>query len=127
VEWIVAERDGALVGSVILFPAATTTYPGASERVAIPELRVLAVDPASRGQGIGQALVEECIRRARRSGASFLGLHSSSSMREAIAIYERVGFARYPADDFRPSGAELIMAYRLPLGDGASPDESHGS
>jgi len=34
-----------------------------------PEVRLLAVAPAARGKGIGEALMRECIRRARRSGA----------------------------------------------------------
>jgi len=117
VERIVAERDGALLGSVMLYPPATNAYDDAGAGDGWPELRLLAVAPAARGQGVGTALIRECIRRARRAGASALGLHTSESLQAAIRMYERMGFVRAPEGDFRPSGAELVMAYRLMLGD----------
>jgi GNAT superfamily N-acetyltransferase len=116
VERIVAELEGTLLGSVMLYPPAANAYGNAIAGAGWPELRLLAVAPAARGQGVGTALVEECIWRARRAGASALGLHTSESLQTAIRMYERMGFVRAPAGDFRPSGAELIMAYRLMLG-----------
>jgi GNAT superfamily N-acetyltransferase len=117
VERIVAERGGALVGSVLLYPPAADAYGGAVRRASWPELRLLAVAPEARGHGVGRALVDECVRRARRAGAAELGLHTSASMRVAMRMYERMGFVRAPEHDFRPDGAELVTAYRLPLGD----------
>jgi GNAT superfamily N-acetyltransferase len=117
-ERIVAERGGTLVGSVFLFPPAADAYGGLAARASWPELRLLAVAPEARGAGVGRALVEECVRRARRAGATELGLHTSRSMRPAIRIYERMGFVRAPDRDFQPDGAELVEAYRLPLADG---------
>ena len=114
-EWIVAERDGEVVGSVMLFPPAADAYKGAAPRAAWPELRLLAVAPAERGQGIGAALVRECMRRAREAGATELGLHTSRSMEVAMQMYERMGFERAPEYDFQPQGAELVKAYRLRL------------
>ena len=118
VDRIVAELDGALLGSVMLYPPATNAYDAAGAGESWPELRLLAVAAAARGQGVGKALVQECIRRARRAGASALGLHTSESLQAAIRMYERMGFVRAPEGDFHPSGAELVMAYRLMLGDG---------
>lgn len=120
VERIVAERDGRIVGSVQLYPAAANAYNGAIGSSGCPEVRLLAVDPAARGSGIATALMEECIERARRAGATELGLHTSESMQTAIQMYERMGFVRYPADDFHPPGAEVVTAYRRKL---AAPDE----
>lgn len=118
VERIVAELDGEIVGSVMLYAPSTDAYGGAAKRASWPELRLLAVAPMARGAGVGQALVDECVRRARASGASELGLHTSESLRAAVRMYERMGFERAPEHDFRPEGAELVMAYRLPLGAG---------
>lgn len=115
VERIVAERDRRLVGSVLLFPPAADAYGGHTGPAAWPELRLLAVAPEARGQGIGRALVAECVHRARRRGAAALGLHTSASMRVAIRMYERLGFVRAPEHDFQPPGAELVTAYRLDL------------
>jgi GNAT superfamily N-acetyltransferase len=114
-ERIVAEMDGTLLGSVMLYPPTANAYGNAIAGEGWPELRLLAVAPAARGQGVGTALVEECKRRARRAGARVLGLHTSESLRAAIRMYEHMGFVRAPAGDFHPSGAELIMAYRLML------------
>ncbi|HEX8454480.1 MAG TPA: GNAT family N-acetyltransferase [Longimicrobium sp.] len=115
VERIVAERGGEIVGSVMLFAPSADAYGGLAERASWPELRLLAVAPTARGAGVGQALVDVCVRRARESGARELGLHTSESLRAAVRMYERMGFERAPEHDFRPPGAELVMAYRLPL------------
>ena len=99
-ERIVAEQDGELVGSVMLFPSDTQSYGDAGAVARVPELRMLAVAPTARGQGVGRALVEECVRRARQAGATALGLHTSASLHAAIRPYERMGFVRAPKDDF---------------------------
>ena len=115
VERIVAQRGNEIVGSVMLYAAAADAYQGAVARASFPEVRMLAVAPAARGEGIGRALMDECVRRARQAGGTELGLHTSASMRAAIHMYEQMGFVRAPAFDFQPDGAELVTAYRLAL------------
>jgi predicted N-acetyltransferase YhbS len=115
-ERIVAEREGRVVGCVMLFPPESRAYTGVGDGAGIPELRLLAVAEEARGEGIGEALVRECVRRARRMGATALGLHTSESMRAAIRMYGRMGFARDPEHDFHPPGAELVQAFRLEIG-----------
>jgi ribosomal protein S18 acetylase RimI-like enzyme len=112
---IVAELGGTIVGSVQLYPAAADAYEGVTHRVHWPVMRLLAVAPEARGLGVGRVLVDECVRRARADGAREIGLHTSASMRAAMRLYERMGFARIPEFDFQPEGAELVEAYRLPL------------
>ncbi len=114
-ERIVAERQGSIVGGVLLFPPGTTAYARGSVRLAWPEVRLLAVAPKARGQGVGTALMEECVQRARRAGATTLGLHTSDMMRAAVRMYERMGFVRVPEFDFRPAEAVLVKGYRLDL------------
>lgn len=116
VERIVAERDGALVGSVMLFPPASDAYGALTDRATAPELRLLAVAREARGTGVGEVLVRECARRARAAGATELGLHTSTSMATARRMYERLGFVRAPEHDFTPAGAEVVEAFRLVLG-----------
>ena len=116
VERIVAEDDGRLVGSAMLYPAETDAYGALASRAGAPEIRLVAVAPEARGRGIAKALVEECIRRARAQGASEVGLHTSRSMRAAMAMYANLGFTRAPERDFQPPGAELVEGYRLRLG-----------
>ena len=104
-ERIVAEHEGRIVGSVMLFPASTATYGGSLEAPPWPELRLLSVAPEARGMGVGRLLVDECVRRARAAGATELGLHTSRSMETAIGMYRRMGFVRAPEHDFQPPGA----------------------
>src|SRR5262250_248613 len=113
IERIVAEREGSIVGSVLLFPPATDAYGGAAASVDYPEVRLLAVVPEARGHGIGVALMEECARRARRAGAAALGLHTTDLMRAAVRMYERLGYVRTPQHDFVPAQGILIKGYRL--------------
>lgn len=112
-EQIVAEQDDTLVGTVLLFPAGTvlTTPDGASVTLPWPEIRLLAVAPATRGQGIGAALVRECLRRARQSGAAALTLHTTDMMQVAMSMYERMGFVRAPELDFHPVPGITIKGY----------------
>lgn len=115
VERIVAERDGEIVGSVMLYPSQADAYGDLADAASWPELRLLAVAPSARGHGVGKALVLECVRRARAAGAAELGLHTSETMQVALRMYERMGFVRAPEHDFQPPGGELVTAYRLPL------------
>ena len=100
----------------MLFPADTAAYGNGIVPVRWPEVRMVAVAPEARGRGVATALMEECARRARMSGATELGIHTSDSMQTAIRLYEAMGFVRASERDFQPAGAELVKGYRLPLG-----------
>jgi predicted N-acetyltransferase YhbS len=115
---IVAEAGGQIVGSVLLYPAGTQIVPpgGASMALALPEVRLLAVAPSARGQGIGALLMDECVRRARESGAKALTLHTTDMMQAAMRLYERLGFQRTPALDFEPAPGVTVKGFLLPLG-----------
>ncbi len=114
---IVAEQAGGMVGTVILYPAGTVlAIPGGpSTTRTLPEVRLLAVAPEARGRGIGEALVQECIRRARQSGVPALTLHTTDMMRAAMRLYDRLGFQRAPELDFHPVPDITIKGYRLEL------------
>ena len=55
-------------------------------------VRMLVVHPHWRGLGIGRALAEECIERARRDGAATIALHTAHIMTAALVMYRRIGF-----------------------------------
>jgi GNAT superfamily N-acetyltransferase len=114
-ERIVADDHGTLIGSVMLYPAATKAYGDMLAELSWPEVRLVAVAPEARGRGVARALMEECLRRARKSGAKAIGLHTSRSMQAAMQMYERMGFVRVPEYDHQPPGTELVEAYRLDL------------
>ena len=117
-EQLVAEQGGGIVGNVLLYPARSigSTRDGVPVRRLWPEVRLLAVAPAARGRGIGTALMQECVRRARQSGAGVLTLHTTELMQAAMRVYERMGFVRAPELDFHPVPGLTIKGYRLDLG-----------
>jgi predicted N-acetyltransferase YhbS len=119
-ELLVAESNGRIVGCVSYFPpGAKTSYPTDSFSEHWPAdwsaFRLLAVDPAARGGGVGRELTVACIERARQQKAPAVGLHTTAPMSVARAMYERMGFERAPRYDFRPGPTVLVEAYRLLL------------
>ena len=114
VERIVAEIDGEIAGSVVLFPAKIDAYDGNVEVLDYPEIRMLAVSPEMRGKGVASALVSECIQRAKARGYQSIGLHTGEFMETAMKLYARLGFERLPQLDFEPANDGIIVkAYRL--------------
>jgi ribosomal protein S18 acetylase RimI-like enzyme len=110
---IVAEEDGRLVGTVeYLGPGGKRQ--GLVEIVPEGEAYIgrLGVDPAYRGHGIGRALTEECLRRARADGAASIGLATRDAMVAARSMYESMGF-RYVTTAER--GGSIYLTYVLEL------------
>lgn len=119
-ELLVVEREGRVVACVSYYPpGAEMSYPSESFSEQWPAgwaaIRLLAVDPDARGSGVGRLLTEACIERARNDGAGGIGLHTTSQMSVARAMYERMGFSRAPRYDFQPSPSILVEAYQLVL------------
>ena len=94
--WI-ADIDGAQVGSVFLVRH--------SDDVA--KLRLLLVDPAGRGQGLGQRLVAECIAFAKACGYRRITLWTQSILVAARAIYQQAGFRLVATEPHRSFGQSL--------------------
>jgi GNAT superfamily N-acetyltransferase len=89
-ELVVAVSAGELVGACGYLAPGTPRYDFFPPEWSI--LRMLSVPPPHRGGGIGRALVEECVRRARRDRADVLGLYTSPIMKAAIPLYLDLGF-----------------------------------
>lgn len=87
--WI-AERDGTPLGSVFLVQARDDTTGAPDPGVA--QLRLLLVEPAARGLGVGKRLVQQCTRFAREAGYRRIRLWTQSSLLAARGIYATEGY-----------------------------------
>ena len=114
---IVALDDDRVVGAVLLYPAgASIQKPGGTTlTLTWPEVRLLAVAPSARGRGVGAALMNECIHRARTAAATALTLHTTDLMQAAMRLYERLGFERAHDLDLEPAPGIVAKGYRLDL------------
>jgi DNA-binding MarR family transcriptional regulator/GNAT superfamily N-acetyltransferase len=102
----VAERDGELMGSVFVV----------EESKSVARLRMLYVEPAARGQGLGAQLVQECIHFARATGYRKLTLWTNSVLKSARRIYERAGFVEVHEEPHHAFGHNLVsQTWDLPL------------
>lgn len=91
-EIIVAEDGGRIVGAVA-YVGPKATKPAFFDP-AWPVIRMLVVDPAARGKGVGRQLTEECLRRAERDQAGVIALHTTPIMTVALPMYLRMGFVK---------------------------------
>ncbi len=96
--WI-AEMDGQIVGSVFLVK---TDPPGTAK------LRMLYVEAAARGHGIGSRLVDECLAFARQAGYQRITLWTNSVLADARRLYERAGFQLIEEEPHHSFGHDLI-------------------
>jgi len=103
--WI-ADLDGARVGCVFCVPADDETA----------QLRILLVDPAARGHGLGGRLVDECLAFARAAGYRRMKLWTNHPLVAARHIYLSRGFQLIEQNKHHSFGVDLIgQVYELRL------------
>jgi len=111
---VAVSSNGAIVGSVVYF--GDMTYYG-SEGTATKEtkaggFRLLAVNPITRGKGIGKRLTSACIDLARAEDQEQVVIHSTKAMQIAWGMYEKLGFKRSEDLDFQ-KGDLTVYGFRL--------------
>jgi ribosomal protein S18 acetylase RimI-like enzyme len=106
---LVAVLDGAVVGAVTYVSDRESSWLEWSEP-GEAQIRLLAVDTTVQGRGIGEALVDACIDRAREQGMTIV-LHTTDHMPAAQRLYARMGFTRRPERDVHDFEAEHDMTF----------------
>ncbi len=100
--WI-AELDGQAVGSIFLVRD--------PEHASVAKLRLLYVDEAARGHGVGAALVDACIAEARAKGYRRLTLWTNDILVAARRIYQARGFLLVSEERHHSFGHDLVGQY----------------
>jgi DNA-binding MarR family transcriptional regulator/ribosomal protein S18 acetylase RimI-like enzyme len=94
----VAERDEVPVGAVMLVKHSET----------VAKLRLLHVEQAARGLGIGRRLVAECVEFSRAAGYAKITLWTQSNLLAARHLYEAAGFACVASEPHHRFGKDLV-------------------
>jgi len=113
---VAISSDEKIMGTVVYFN--DMKYYG-SGGIAINEtnasgFRLLAVDDEYRGMGIGNLLIMECIHKAKEQHAQQVIIHSTTAMKTAWKMYEKIGFTRSEELDFMQGNLQ-VYGFRLDL------------
>jgi GNAT superfamily N-acetyltransferase len=114
-ELLVAADGDTLLGAVAFVPPGSPL--GEVTDAADAGFRMLAVTEEARRRGVGQALVNACLARARELGCVHMRLSTQDDMVDAHRLYERLGFVRTPERDWTPMPGVLLITYALRLGE----------
>ena len=95
--WI-AERHAARVGAVMIVKHSDT----------VAKLRLLHVERAARGLGIGKRLVDECIRFSRAAGYEKITLWTQANLLAARHLYRTAGFTCVAQEPHHRFGKDLV-------------------
>lgn len=96
--WI-AEREGVRLGSIFLVRG---------DRPGEARLRLLLLEPAARGSGLGRRLVRDCLAFARQAGYGAVVLWTQSILTAARGIYAAEGFRLVDTTPHTDLGQPLV-------------------
>ncbi len=94
----IAEQGGAILGSAFVV----------RKTPEIAKLRLVYVEPKTRGTGLGHKLVTECLTFATSAGYSRMTLWTNDVLVPARKLYQRLGFVRTAAEAYHGFGQDLV-------------------
>ncbi|MDQ1703128.1 MAG: hypothetical protein QOF57_2380 [Frankiaceae bacterium] len=110
--YVAMTPGGAIAGAACLLPS-KSEHSHVAE-VGERELRLLAVAPDQRGNGIGEILLRGCAWHAAAEGADEIVLSAQPTRVAARKLYERLGFERLTTREWHRDGIDLLV-YGLAL------------
>jgi GNAT superfamily N-acetyltransferase len=111
--FVAADDNGKLLGSIDYIDDLAQYGVGSVATITnAAGIRLLAVDGACQGLGVGKGLARFCIDHARRTGKVRIILHTTRIMQTAWTMYEGLGFVRFPEIDFQVENVD-VFGFRL--------------
>lgn len=98
-----ARAEDKIVGSSALMKEAEGVY----------ELAKMTVDENYRGRGISKLLIEACIDKAKKIGATKLELFSNHQLTTALELYKKYGFVNIDVTNSPFETADVKMEMNL--------------
>lgn len=111
---VAVDPDGDRVLGSVLYVEPGSRYAELS-RDGESEFRMLAVDPAAQGRGVGRTLVQACVDRAAAAGCTAVVICVRDFAMAAQKLYMSLGFARVPELDWSPLPGVSLLALRLDI------------
>ncbi|KAL3444688.1 GNAT family N-acetyltransferase [Aspergillus insuetus] len=103
--WVAENPEGNFIGCVLLMKDKTELeFPCA-------KLRLLLVEPAARGMGLGRALISKCTEFAREAGYARIRLWTNSGLGTARRLYEREGYMLLKSEEDETFGIKLTAEF----------------
>jgi len=113
---LVAVAKSKILGGIVYFSDMAQYGSGgiATQEKNASGFRLLAVDPAVRGMGVGKALTQTCVELAQEKKHKQVILHTTNAMKIAWKMYENLGFERSFDLDFMQEELQ-VFGFRLIL------------
>ncbi|OJJ20415.1 hypothetical protein BKI52_18325 [marine bacterium AO1-C] len=94
-----AQIDEEIVGTITLMPQEENTY----------EILKFAVSKEYQKQGIGRILLTHCIQLARSLDATKIILETSTQLKGALKLYEKLGFQEVKSNHYNYTLSDYAM------------------
>jgi ribosomal protein S18 acetylase RimI-like enzyme len=111
--------DGPVAIAAEVVGAVTICPPGSPWRELArdgqSEFRMLVVTPRAQGCGVGNALVQFCLNRAREEGSNAVVISTRPTMQSAHRLYIRAGFSRAADMDWSPRPGVDLLCFKADL------------
>ena len=113
---VAVSSEGKIGGAVVYFSDMKFYGSGgtATKEKNASGFRLLAVNPSTRGQGLGKLLTNKCVQKARNWKHQQVIIHTTKAMQVAWKMYENIGFKRSEDLDFMQSELS-VFGFRLTL------------
>jgi len=95
----IAEADNRVVGSAFVVRTDVSD---------IAKLRLVYVEPETRGTGLGRRLVEDCMTFARQAGYRRMTLWTNDPLIAARRLYQRLGFVMTASEPVTAFGHTMM-------------------